>query len=194
VVREPWKFMDDLFFRLVIYRDSDLPAKKLDLERDAGDYINICVNGDAPAPHPLWLLLILDFDVPGELRFTPKVHIRVRNSSIFGKMSTAVRQANEKPEPDGLWFTLSSGEWIRTTDLRVMSQNPESVPFVRRALQISQTDELWSMLAGHAAVANRCSYSICLTWVRQVLFLAFLHSFFQINLFKSIFSWGMRPP
>lgn len=40
VVREPWKFMDDLFFRLVIYRDSDLPAKKLDLERDAGDYWN----------------------------------------------------------------------------------------------------------------------------------------------------------
>jgi hypothetical protein len=29
VVRDPWKFMDDLFFRLVIYRDSDLPAKKL---------------------------------------------------------------------------------------------------------------------------------------------------------------------
>jgi len=47
VVREPWKFMDDLFFRLVIYRDSDLPAKKLDLERDAGDYINIRVNGGA---------------------------------------------------------------------------------------------------------------------------------------------------
>ena len=38
VVRDPWKFMDDLFFRLVIYRDSDLPAKKLDLEHDAGDY------------------------------------------------------------------------------------------------------------------------------------------------------------
>jgi hypothetical protein len=32
----------------------------------------------------------LDFDVPGELRF-------IRNSSIFGKMSTAVRQVNEKP-------------------------------------------------------------------------------------------------
>ena len=45
----------------------------------------------------------------------------IRNSSIFGKTSTAVRRANEKPEPDGLWFTLSSGEWIRTTDLRVMS-------------------------------------------------------------------------
>ena len=68
----------------------------------------------------------------------------------------------------------SSGEWIRTTDLRVMSQNPESVPFVRRALQISRPDELWSTLAGHAAVANRCSYSICLTWVRQVMFSSFL--------------------
>lgn len=129
----------------------------------------------------------LDFDVPGELRF-------IRNSSIFGKMSTAVRQANEKPEPDGLWFDFSSGEWIRTTDLRVMSQNPESVPFVRRALQISRPDERWSTLAGHAAVANRYSYSICFTWVRQVLILAFLHSSFQFNLFKSIFSWGMRPP
>ncbi len=49
-----------------------------------------------------------------------------------------------------------------------MSQNPESVPFVRRALQISRPDELWSTLAGHAAVANRYSYSICFTWVRQV--------------------------
>jgi hypothetical protein len=54
-----------------------------------------------------------------------------------------------------------------------MSQNPESVPFVRRALQIIRDDELRSTLAGHAAVlqgddiANRCSYSICFTWVRQ---------------------------
>jgi hypothetical protein len=47
VVRDPWKFMDDLFFRLVTYRDSDLPAKKLDLERDAGDYVNARVNGGA---------------------------------------------------------------------------------------------------------------------------------------------------
>ena len=54
------------------------------------------------------------WDKPGELRF-------VRNSSIFGKMSTAVRRANEKPEPDGLWFTLSSGARTRTWDLRVMS-------------------------------------------------------------------------
>lgn len=47
VVRDPWKFMDDLFFRLVIYRDSDLPAKKMDMEHDAGDYINVRVNGGA---------------------------------------------------------------------------------------------------------------------------------------------------
>lgn len=47
VVREPWKYMEDLFFRLVTYRDSDLPSKKLDLERDAGDYINVRVNGGA---------------------------------------------------------------------------------------------------------------------------------------------------
>ena len=53
-------------------------------------------------------------DEPGELRF-------IRKSSFLGKLSTAVRQANEKPEPDGLWFTLSSGGWTRTSDLRVMS-------------------------------------------------------------------------
>jgi len=47
VVRAPWKFMDDLFFRLVIYRDRDQPSKKLDLERDAGDYITVCVHGGA---------------------------------------------------------------------------------------------------------------------------------------------------
>ena len=47
VVRDSWKYMDDLFFRIVIYRDSDLPAKKLDLEHDAGDYINIRKNGGA---------------------------------------------------------------------------------------------------------------------------------------------------
>jgi hypothetical protein len=47
VVHDPWKFMDDLFFQLVIYRDNNLPAKKLDLERDAGDYINVRGNGVA---------------------------------------------------------------------------------------------------------------------------------------------------
>ncbi|MBI9047747.1 MAG: hypothetical protein JEZ06_24900 [Anaerolineaceae bacterium] len=47
VVRDPWKYMDDLFFRLVVYRDSDQPAKKLDQERDAGDYVNISLKGGA---------------------------------------------------------------------------------------------------------------------------------------------------
>ena len=47
VVRDPWKFMDDLFFRLVTYRDRDLPAKKLDLEHDAGDYTNWRIIGGA---------------------------------------------------------------------------------------------------------------------------------------------------
>jgi hypothetical protein len=47
VVREPWKYMDDLFFRLGVFRDSDLPAKPLDPERDAADYINIRVSGGA---------------------------------------------------------------------------------------------------------------------------------------------------
>ena len=53
-------------------------------------------------------------DKPGELWF-------IRKSSVFEKISTAVRRVNEKPEPAELWFTLSSGAWIRTKDLRVMS-------------------------------------------------------------------------
>ena len=31
VVREPWKYTDDLLFRLAVYRDSDMPAKPLDI-------------------------------------------------------------------------------------------------------------------------------------------------------------------
>jgi hypothetical protein len=56
----------------------------------------------------------LDIDKLSELRFIEK-------SSVYEKNSTAVRRANEKPEPNGLWFSLSSGGWIRTNDLRVMS-------------------------------------------------------------------------
>jgi hypothetical protein len=113
----------------------------------------------------------LGFDEPGVLRF-------IRNSSILRsiplgeKMSTAVRRAiaqhpvgNEKPEPDRLWFDFSSGERIRTTDLRVMSKDPKSVPFVRRVLQtlaiassagVSQTGERWfsQRVARHAAVVD----------------------------------------
>lgn len=73
---------------------------------------------------------------------------------------------NQKDTISGI-FDLVAGsgqrplKWIRTTDPRVISQNPESVPFVRRALQtlvpapsagVSRPDEHWSMLAGHAAV------------------------------------------
>ena len=47
VVREPWKYTDDLFFRVGVYRDSDMPAKKLDAERDGGDYVNVRVSGGA---------------------------------------------------------------------------------------------------------------------------------------------------
>ena len=125
--------------------------------------------------------------------FKPKTTITGRLENSSGEWIIPRWYSNHSTK-NGLSAVYSSGEWIRTTDLRVMSQNPESVPFVRRALQISRPDELWSTLAGHAAVANRYSYSICFTWVRQVLFLAFLHSSFQFNLFKSIFSWGMRPP
>lgn len=59
-----------------------------------------------------------------------------------------------------------------------MSQNPGSAPSVWRALQtlapaasasVSRPDELCSTLAGRAAVANRDSYGICFTWIRQVL-------------------------
>jgi hypothetical protein len=39
--------MDDLLFRVGVYRDSDQPAKTMDNERDAPDYINIRVDGGA---------------------------------------------------------------------------------------------------------------------------------------------------
>ena len=109
-------------------------------------------------------------------------------------MSTTVRQVNEKPEPFGLWFAFSSGEWIRTTDLRVMSKDPESVPFVRRVLQISQTDELWFTFARNATVVDRYSYSSLFTWVRQVIFFDFLKQSFQKNCCKSIIECGKQPP
>jgi hypothetical protein len=49
-----------------------------------------------------------------------------------------------------------------------MSKAPESVPFVRRVLQISQTDERWFSLTRHAAipqgdaVVDRYVYSVFL--------------------------------
>lgn len=47
VTREPWKYTDDLFFRLATYRDTDLPPKPLDAERDQADYVNVRVCGGA---------------------------------------------------------------------------------------------------------------------------------------------------
>ncbi len=44
VVRDPWRYTNNLFFRLGVYRDTDLPAKPLDQERDAADYINVRVD------------------------------------------------------------------------------------------------------------------------------------------------------
>jgi hypothetical protein len=59
-----------------------------------------------------------------------------------------------------------------------MSEKPESVPFIRRVLQISQPDELWFKLARHATIGDRYSYSIFFARVRQVPFNVFLgHSF-----------------
>jgi hypothetical protein len=47
VVRDPWRYTNNLFFRLGVYRDTDLPAKPLDQDRDAADYINVRVDGGA---------------------------------------------------------------------------------------------------------------------------------------------------
>ncbi|OGN76780.1 MAG: hypothetical protein A2X24_03290 [Chloroflexi bacterium GWB2_54_36] len=40
-----------------------------------------------------------------------------------------------------------------------MSKNPESVPFVRQVMQISQTGEHWFLLALHAAVVDQFAYN-----------------------------------
>jgi hypothetical protein len=68
----------------------------------------------------------LEINKPRVLRF-------IRNSSVCGKMSTVARRANEKPEPYGLWFAFSSWEWIRTTDLRVMSDFPATKRFALKS-------------------------------------------------------------
>jgi len=88
----------------------------------------------------------------------------------------------------------SSGEWIRTTDLRVMSKNPKSVLFVRRALQISQPNERWFKFARHATVVNQYSYSSFFMSVRQVLFIDFIMLFLPYVWVAFIFTWAVRPP
>jgi hypothetical protein len=50
-----------------------------------------------------------------------------------------------------------------------MSKDPESVPFVRRVLQISQTDERWFTFTRNATVVDQYTYSRFFTWVRQAI-------------------------
>jgi hypothetical protein len=50
-----------------------------------------------------------------------------------------------------------------------MSNAPESVPFVRRVLQISIPEERCFTLNRHAAVVDQYAYSIFFTSGRQVL-------------------------
>jgi hypothetical protein len=130
----------------------------------------------------------------GSLRF-PDISLLICNKwkQHMFKPKTPI---SERPD-------YSSGGWIRTTnDLRVMSKIPESVPFVRRVMQISQTDEPWFLLARHAAIpqgddlADRCAFSSLFTRVRQVLFLVFsgfLKLFFRIENTQSMNSFMYTP-
>ena len=67
-------------------------------------------------------------------------------------------------------FGNSSGDWIRTNDLRVIDNNPKSVPFVRQVLQMSQTCERWFIRARHAAIVSRRAYGTAFKGESQELF------------------------
>jgi hypothetical protein len=47
------------------------------------------------------------------------------NPPVWEIRGTIERRANKIPETDGLRYRSGSGEWIRTTDLRVMSSAPK---------------------------------------------------------------------
>ena len=89
----------------------------------------------------------LEIDKPGVLWF-------MKNSSVFQNFQPQHAGLSKKPEPGELWFAFSSGEWIRTTDLRVMSQNPESVPFARRVMHFSKPGDLWSSITWIATIVD----------------------------------------
>ena len=74
-----------------------------------------------------------------EIRFFDELRVLrfIEKSSDSEKNSTAVRRVNEKPEYIVLWFLPSSGEWIRTTDLRVMRDFPGFGTFFTQALHFS---------------------------------------------------------
>ncbi len=107
--------------------------------------------------------------------FKPKTPI----SAIFASPKGSVERDGRLRNSSGEWICLPLRPVEGTTGSCAMSQNPESVPFVRRALQ---------------TLAPAASAGVSRPDVRLVVFLAFLHSSFQFNIFKFIFSWGMRPP
>jgi len=101
VVRDPWKFMEDLFFRLVVYRDSDQPSKKLDLERDAGDYINVRVNGGANGLIHIrrgMRLRVHGFLQSRDYRESLEEFIsKARKSKPFGELAIEIKNNDFKP-------------------------------------------------------------------------------------------------
>ena len=101
VVRDPWKFMEDLFFRLVVYRDSDQPSKKLDLERDAGDYINVRVNGGANGLIHIrrgMRLRVHGFLQSRDYRESLEEFIgKARKSKPFGELAIEIKNIDFKP-------------------------------------------------------------------------------------------------
>lgn len=101
VVRDPWKFMEDLFFRLVVYRDSDQPSKKLDLERDAGDYINVRVNGGANGLIHIrrgMRLRVHGFLQSRDYRESLEEFIgKARKSKPFGELAIEIKSNDFKP-------------------------------------------------------------------------------------------------
>ncbi len=101
VVRDPWKFMEDLFFRLVVYRDSDQPSKKLDLERDAGDYINVRVSGGANGLIHIrrgMRLRVHGFLQSRDYRESLEEFIgKARKSKPFGELTIEIKNNDFKP-------------------------------------------------------------------------------------------------
>ena len=100
--------------------------------------------------------MAFEIDKLGGLRFIEK-------SSVDEKVLTELLRANEKPEIVGLRFSLGSGEWIRTTDLRVMREKPGFGIIDLKTMQISDSNELRFRRVKQAAVVNKYSYSICFT-------------------------------
>ena len=78
----------------------------------------------------------------------------------------------------------SSGAWIRTKDLRVMSEKPDFGNFDRITMQISLLYVLRFRRPIQSAVANKFSYSISFRGESQVLFRYFSAFSFAIQSLK----------